>query len=575
MLAAAFLLQCVIVIAAPLLLAIQLRKRWTLSWWLFTAGALTFAGSQAAHLPLNHFVLPRVMVLSTHLSSGTRVAYHALLLGLSAGVCEEVARFVALRFALRNFRTGPHALMFGAGHGGIESIFVGLFAASAAFNVLYLQRFGVDNLGLSTLDAQAVRQWMTSSPWLVLLGALERLMTIPFHIAAATLVMASIAKRRPLLLVVAIAWHTILDAGVVWTFSKFGAVMSEVWLAVCLPINLLIIGANMKQFAVLSDAQASTRPESSGEPIEFVEVEKSFGDVHALRGVSVMVKRGERVCLLGPNGAGKTTAIRIVNGALAPTNGWAFLFGSNAEDDQFLVAKRRVGVVPQQAGMYREMTCRQYLDFVKEIYGSEPYEHLIDRLSLGDVMDRSSATLSGGMQRRLSLAAALLSSPDLLILDEPSAGLDPIAAHEMIELLKDVSEGRTTLLCTHDLDEAEKLCDSVIILRAGRVLLHQSIAELRKQSTPMLALRTVGDVAPLRRALEAQGHTVQETDDTQEVTIAFPQGAQGAPHMLRTLLEQGVDVCECRILRPTLEALFIETVRTAEAASIGKTKAQE
>ena len=574
MLAAAFLLQCVIVVAAPLLVATRLRRRWALSWALFGAGALTFAASQVAHIPFNHFVLPHAARLSGNLSNGFHLPYRAMLLGLSAGLCEELARFFVLRFALKNARTGPHALMFGVGHGGIESIFVGVLAASAAFNAAYVQRFGVDNLGLSAIDAAAIRQWLTSSPWLVLLGAFERLMTIPFHIAAAGLVMVSVAKRRPAMLLAAIGLHTIFDAGVVYVASKFGLVMSEVWVAVTLPISLLIIGASMRQLDTLSDAPALLPPLASGEAIEFVDVEKTFGEVRALRGLSVTVRRGDRVCLLGPNGAGKTTAIRVVNGALSPSNGWAFLFGANARDPEFLAAKRRVGVVPQQAGMYSEMTCRQYLEFVKEIYQAPAYEDLVDRLSLRSVIDRSSSTLSGGMQRRLSLAAALLSSPDLLILDEPSAGLDPIAAHEMIQLLKEVSQGRTTLLCTHDLDEAEKLCDSVIILRAGRVIVHQSIAELRKKSTPMLALRAVADVESLKRALEARGHRTEDADEAEEIMIAFPEGEQGAPKLLRALLEQGIEVCECRILRPTLESLFIEAVRKAEAGpqSMGKEK---
>ncbi len=573
MLAVAFLLQCAIVVAAPLFIAARLRKRWPLSWSLFGAGALTFAASQVVHLPFNRFVLPHLIALGVNFSKGASLVLTSVLLGLSAGVCEEVARFVALRFTLKKARTGPHALMFGVGHGGIESIFVGALAASAALNAAYIQRFGVENLGLSAIDAQSVRQWMNAPPYLVLLGAFERLMTIPFHISAACLVMVAVAKRRPVMLLAAIGWHTLLDAGVVFTASTFGLIASEVWVAVSLPFSLLFIHASMKQLAPLEDPRALPRPAASGEPLEFVGVEKNFEEVQALRGITVTVRRGERVCLLGPNGAGKTTSIRIVNGALSPTNGWAFLFGSTFSDDDFLSAKRRVGVVPQQPGMYSEMTSRQYLDFVKDLYQSKPYDDLVDRLALHDVLDRSSSTLSGGMQRRLSLAAALLSSPELLILDEPSAGLDPIAAHEMIQLLKEVSQGRTTLLCTHDLDEAEKLCDSVIILRAGRVLVHQPIAELRKHAAPTLALRAISDLDPLKSALAAHGYQTRVTDG--EVIIAFPEAEQGVPRLLRELILQGVEICECRVLRPTLEELFIETVRSAESSPPSNRKAQE
>jgi ABC-2 type transport system ATP-binding protein len=253
-----------------------------------------------------------------------------------------------------------------------------------------------------------------------------------------------------------------------------------------------------------------------------------------------------------------------VNGALGPSSGWAFLFGASARDPGFLAAKRRVGVVPQAPGMYEEMNVRQYLELVAALYDVKSFEAIAERLGLGELMDRPSAKLSGGQQRRLSLCAAMMSEPELLILDEPSAGLDPVAAREMIDLLKDVSRDRTTLLCTHDLDEAEELCDNVIILRRGKVLVHDSIATLRRRAATRLALRARQGPERLAAALRERGHEPTIDDATVEVPAADAES--DAPRLLRELLGAGIDVYDCRVLAPSLEDLFLQAVRAPESA---------
>ncbi len=548
----ALIVQLAVVVAAPLLLGRWLADHWKLSWGTFGAGAAAFVASQAVHLPLNAWVLRPLL----HHAS---LATIAVALGLSAGVCEEGARWLVLRLWRTRERSGPHALMFGAGHGGVESMFVGVLAAQAALNVAIIQRIGVENLGLAHEAQEALRKQLAAPAWGPLLGAFERLMTIPFHVSASCLVMLALAKRRPVFLVAAIGWHALSDAVTVVTMQRWGAVSSELWLAATFPVSLTIIFASLAALPRLEPPHAEDRPRASGEPLELVAVEKTFGAVRALDGVTVTIKKGERACLLGPNGAGKTTAIRVVNGALAPSGGWAFLFGASSRDEAFLAAKRRVGVVPQQPGMYHEMTVRQYLEFVASVYGVGGFDALAARLGLTELMDRPSAKLSGGQQRRLSLAAAMLPEPELLILDEPSAGLDPVAAREMVDLLKEVSRDRTTLLCTHDLDEAEELCDNVVILKQGKVLVHDSIAGLRKRSAARLSLRASQGSERLLAALRERGYEPTAVDGA--VQISATDGERLAPKLLRELLGAGIDVYDCRLLLPTLEELFLQLVR--------------
>jgi ABC-2 type transport system ATP-binding protein len=548
-----------ICVLAPILLARAILARYPVSWATVAAGAAAFVASQVVHIPFNAFVLP--------LLPGRGEPFHVPIIlafvGLSAGVCEETARYVALRWARPKDRSGPHALAFGAGHGGIESIWIGLGAAWALFKLLYIERVGVDQLGLGAADQSALAEQLAALDHLggasPMLGALERLLVIPFHVAMTCLVMRAVAERRPIFLALAILGHALLDSGCVAAMTFFSPNIAEVWLAFTLPVSLAIIGVSLRRLPKHERPPIDARPPASGAPIELAAAEKTYGAVRALDGVTFTLAEGERACLLGPNGAGKTTSIRMITGAIAPSRGFVFLFGETSEDPGFLAQKRRVGIVPQQPGMYAEMTVRGYLAFVRELYDAKGTgDAIAEKLGLADVMDRATTALSGGMQRRLALAAALLPRPDLLVLDEPSAGLDPVAARQMIECVKEASAGRTTLLCTHNLAEAEELCDSVLILRKGKVLLHTRLDELRKTTQARIALRAQGDRSALVDALTKRGLAIELEDG--EVRVPMADAERAAPGLLRDLLGEGLDVYECRIVRPTLEELFFQVV---------------
>ena len=285
--------------------------------------------------------------------------------------------------------------------------------------------------------------------------------------------------------------------------------------------------------------------------------------VLALDNVSWLIETGARACLLGPNGAGKSTAIRLLQGAIRPTSGRVTLLGTDVGSPQSLQARRRTGIVPQGPGMYPDITTQQYLELAHRLYGRGNLARAMEVFGLGLYRETRMAQLSGGFQRRIVLAAALLAEPDLLLLDEPTVGLDPIAAHDVHVYLREAMAGRTTLFCTHNLTEAEALCDEVIILRGGRVLVHDSLEGLRRRAGPQVRLAARQGPAVLMRALRERGLEAAFDEDETGVLLPVRDPEAQAPDLLRALLGAGLDVYECYPVQATLETLFLDLVRSA------------
>jgi ABC-2 type transport system ATP-binding protein len=279
----------------------------------------------------------------------------------------------------------------------------------------------------------------------------------------------------------------------------------------------------------------------------------------ALDGATFTVQPGRRACLLGPNGAGKTTLIRVLTGALEPSDGEARVFGETPRSPGWGAARRRVGVVPQLPGMYRDLTAREYLELVRGVYGRGEVDETARMLGLTrGHLKRPMAELSGGWQRRLTLAAALLCEPELIVLDEPTVGLDPVAAREVLAMLRDAMRGRTALLCTHNLAEAEALCDSVVVLREGRVVLDDTIAALRERAPARARFAAAQGPERLRDALARQ--TLDGVIEEDRVVVRLQTPSERLPGVLRALLADGLDVYECVAAPPTLEDLFLEAL---------------
>ncbi|MCB9595300.1 MAG: YhfC family intramembrane metalloprotease [Sandaracinaceae bacterium] len=557
-LAAAYAVEVVVVFGAAIGLAVWLRRRTRVGYALVGVGALVMIASQVVHLPLN-------WALGHVLPSG-RLGITAAVLGLSAGLCEELARYVAIRFFAKRVRDTEHALMLGAGHGGIEAAFVGVLAVIMLINLLVLQRQGDAVLaGLSPEDqlvAAASIERIRALPVLVpLAGAAERLMVLPFHLAATLLVTAAVARQRPAWLLGAIAFHALLDGPMAYLAWTVGPLAAELWIAGVCVVSLVIlwvVGRRMRRPpAHVEDV------EPSGAPLELLKTSKTYGGtVRALKEASLVIEPGTRTCLLGPNGAGKTTTIRIVTGGVAPSGGHAFLFGHASGDDGFLDAKRRLGVVPQLPGMYEDLTVGAWLELVRDLYGRGDVGAIAKDLGLEELLDRSMGRLSGGQKRRVAIGAAVLGEPELLILDEPSAGLDPVASREVLDYLERLAPSHTILLCTHDLDEAEELCDRVVVMRGGRVLVHERIDDLRGRIQPQLALRVSSDLDAAEAALRELERSPTRAEE--ELLVAASAPDTDAPALLRALLARGVDVVECRVVRPTLEELFLDIVGSVE-----------
>lgn len=307
---------------------------------------------------------------------------------------------------------------------------------------------------------------------------------------------------------------------------------------------------------------ADASPSLGRHAIELRGVTKVYpGPVRALDDVTLEVGHGEHCCLLGPNGAGKTTIIRLLQGALKPTGGELRILGATGTASDLLEAKRQVGVVPQNPGLYPDLTVREYLQFVRRLYGRGDVDATASAFSLEEYLQRPLAALSGGQQRRLLVAAAVLTEPSLLLLDEPSVGLDPLAAAEIRGLLREAMKGRTVLMSTHNLAEADELCDSVIILRRGTVLVHERIEDLRRQVTPQVHLAATQGNGALSRALDQMG--VPSSANASGLVIHAEDPEHTVPDLLRWLLGRGLDVYECRIVPPTLEDLFVDLVTRA------------
>jgi ABC-2 type transport system ATP-binding protein len=213
---------------------------------------------------------------------------------------------------------------------------------------------------------------------------------------------------------------------------------------------------------------------------------KRYGRHTVVDDLSFACRPGEVLGFLGPNGAGKSTTMKMVTGFVAPSAGSASICGHDIQTDT-LAAQRRVGYLPEGAPLYAEMTPRQFLDFVADVRKlsgrnrSARLDEVIELLHLGPVLEQSIDTLSKGFKRRVGLAQAILHDPDVLILDEPTDGLDPNQKHEVRQLIRSMSEKKLIVISTHILEEVDAVCTRAIIIADGRILVDDTPDNLAKQ----------------------------------------------------------------------------------------------
>ncbi len=221
--------------------------------------------------------------------------------------------------------------------------------------------------------------------------------------------------------------------------------------------------------------------------IEVNHLQKNYGPLVAVDDISFKVVPGEILGFLGPNGAGKSTTMKMITGFIDPTHGSISIWGSDIQDDK-LAAQKHIGYLPEGTPAYDEMTPRGFLDFIAEVRGFTKterlvrIEHVSKIMSLGSVLDQRIETLSKGFKRRVGLAQAIIHDPDVLILDEPTDGLDPNQKHQVREMIRGLSKDKIVIISTHILEEVSAVCTRAIIIAEGKILSDGTPAELEESS---------------------------------------------------------------------------------------------
>jgi ABC-2 type transport system ATP-binding protein len=304
--------------------------------------------------------------------------------------------------------------------------------------------------------------------------------------------------------------------------------------------------------------------------IEVQSLTKHYGRVTAVDDVSFRVERGEILGFLGPNGAGKTTTMRILTGYMPPTEGRAIVAGYDVFE-QPLEAKKRTGYLPETPPLYPEMTVREYLTFVAKIKGVPRGERrsrvtsAMERTRVADMAGRHCAKLSKGYRQRVGLAQAILHNPEVLILDEPTAGLDPKQILETRELIRGLAGDHTVILSTHILPEVAQTCQRVVIINKGHVVAVDTpdnlTARLRGAETMYVQVDSSGaDAATALQAIPGVTHvTLADTrDGVLGYEVESEHGRDIRRDLARAIVDAGWGLLELRPVRMSLEQIFLQ-----------------
>lgn len=299
--------------------------------------------------------------------------------------------------------------------------------------------------------------------------------------------------------------------------------------------------------------------------IQVENLQKSYGSLRAVDGISFEVSEGELFGFLGPNGAGKTTTISMISGLLKPDAG-SIRIGDIDVWHTPKAAKRILGLVPQDVSLYEELTGWENLQFWGSLYDLPRAElktnigEWLERVGLSDRARDPVAKYSGGMKRRLNLAVGLVHKPKVVLLDEPTVGIDPQARNHILEIIREIARsGVTILFTTHHLEEAETLCQRIAIMDHGKILVTGSVAELAKVVGD-------GDIVTVRGLFTSiQFKTVFENNSLRylsladgDAVISLPSVGIGLALITQRLSEAGIEITNLSIQKPTLESVFLK-----------------
>jgi len=312
--------------------------------------------------------------------------------------------------------------------------------------------------------------------------------------------------------------------------------------------------------------------------IEVENLTKRYSSFTAVNGISFTARPGQVTGFLGPNGAGKTTTMRILTGFMPPTSGKAVVAGYDVFENSMEVRKR-VGYLPENVPLYRDMTALNYLMYIGEIRGiknrkDRAYE-VLERVRLADRANSRIRTLSKGMRQRVGVAMALIHDPQVLILDEPTIGLDPFQVLELRDLVKELGRDHTVLFSTHILSEAEQVCDNVVIINHGQIIAQGSPEQLRSEleSGQPVFVRIDAPSDAALSVIQALP-SVASAEATRDGIRAIPASPQHDPRpdIARAVSQQGWNLIELRSNAVTLEDIFLEVAGVGRNAKQAETE---
>ena len=308
------------------------------------------------------------------------------------------------------------------------------------------------------------------------------------------------------------------------------------------------------------------------------ELEKRYGDRAAVRNITFTVEKGEILAFLGPNGAGKTTTMRMITGFIPPTQGTVTVAGFDLFKNPMEI-RRRLGYLPENPPLYLEMTVSEYLKFAGKIRGlsgdslRSGFDMAIEKCRLRDVAGRLIANLSKGFRQRVGLAQALIHNPEVLILDEPTNGLDPKQIIEIRELIHSLRGERTVILSTHILPEATAVCQKVVIINKGMIVAVDSperlSSQFRQSERLSFTIREVDTFHPQKiLALSGVTHLTKDTLHEGAYIVETELGRDVRSDLARTIIENGWNLLELKSLTVSLEEVFLHLTTEEQAAGL-------
>lgn len=298
-------------------------------------------------------------------------------------------------------------------------------------------------------------------------------------------------------------------------------------------------------------------------------LQKHYGSVRAVDGITFEVRPGDVVGFLGPNGAGKTTTMQILTGYIPPTAGDVLLNGMDVTENPIEV-KKLIGYLPENISLYEDLTVYEFLQFVGEIRGlngknRQAIREASEACGITEVVNRKIVELSKGYRQRVGLAQAIIHDPPFLVLDEPTTGLDPIQIAEIRDLIKRLGMEKTVILSTHILPEVEQTCNRVIVIHQGKIVADSTIEELKTGRSSSIEIEYRGEAPPEEFSRFGRVDIISSVDEYRKIRITPEGGSDPREEIFRFSVQKGLNLRELHLETKSLESIFRELTSGEEA----------